>query len=156
MAIKVGSPAPSFTLVSSEREEIALESYKGQNVVLLFFPFAFTSTCTEELCMMRDNISVYEQLDAKILAISVDSPFTLAKFKAEHKLNFPVLSDFNKEVSTAYDTIYQDFVLGLKGVSKRSSFVIDKEGIIKHMEVLDNAGELPSFEAVKETLSSLN
>lgn len=156
MALAVGHAAPSFTLVSTEKKEVSLDSFKGKNVVILFFPFAFTSVCTEELCSMRDNIADYEGVDAQILAISVDSPFTLEKFKQEQNLNFPVLSDFNKEVSTKYETIYEDFVFGLKGVSKRSVFVIDKAGIIQHMEVLDNAGELPNFQTVKETLSSLN
>lgn len=156
MAVEVGSPAPGFTLVDSDKKEVALKNYKGQNVVLLFFPFAFTSVCTEELCTMRDNIADYEGLNAQILAVSVDSPFTLEKFKKEQQLNFPVLSDFNKEVSSNYGALYEDFVFGLKGVSKRSVFVIDKDGVIRHKEVLENAGELPNFEAVKETLSSLN
>ncbi len=156
MAVEVGSPAPGFILVDSDKKEVSLKNYKGQNVVLLFFPFAFTSVCTEELCTMRDNIADYEGLNAQILAVSVDSPFTLEKFKKEQQLNFPVLSDFNKEVSSNYGALYEDFVFGLKGVSKRSVFVIDKDGVIRHQEVLENAGELPNFEAVKETLSSLN
>ena len=105
---------------------------------------------------MRDSITDYSHLDADILAVSVDSPFTLDKFKKDQHLNFPLLSDFNKEVSTAYGTIYPEFVFGLKGVSKRSAFVIDKEGAIRYAEVLDNAGEIPNFTAVKETLSSLS
>jgi peroxiredoxin len=117
---------------------------------------AFTSVCTEELCAMRDGISEYNKLDANILAVSVDSPFTLDKFKEDQKLNFPLLSDFNKEASQAYGAYYDEFVFGLKGVSKRSAFVIDKEGTIRYAEVLDNAGELPNFTAIKETLSSLN
>ena len=154
--LKVGDQAPDFTLVSDEKKEISLADYKGKNVVLLFFPMAFTSVCTEELCTMRDSITDYSHLDANILAVSVDSPFTLDKFKKDQHLNFPLLSDFNKEVSTAYGTIYTEFVFGLKGVSKRSAFVIDKEGVIRYAEVLDNAGEIPNFTAVKETLSSLS
>ena len=154
--LKVGDQAPDFTLVSDEKKEVSLADYKGKNVVLLFFPMAFTSVCTEELCTMRDSITDYSHLDADILAVSVDSPFTLDKFKKDQHLNFPLLSDFNKEVSTAYGTIYPEFVFGLKGVSKRSAFVIDKEGAIRYAEVLDNAGEIPNFTAVKETLSSLS
>lgn len=154
--VKVGDQAPSFKLVADDKKEISLTDYKGKNVVLLFFPMAFTSVCTTELCSMRDGIADYNALDAEILAISVDSPFTLNKFKEDQRLNFPLLSDFNKEVSVAYDTMYDVFALGLKGVSKRSAFVIDKEGTIQYAEVLDNAGELPNFTAIKETLNSLN
>ena len=156
MAIQVGDKAPSFTLVSTEKEQVALENYKGKNVVLLFFPLAFTGVCTTELCTMRDDIAAYQNLDAEILAVSVDSPFSLGKFKAEQNLNFNLLSDFNKEVSRAYGSLYEDFVLGMKGVSKRSAFVIDKEGVVKYAEVLESAGDLPNFAAVKETLSGLN
>ncbi len=156
MSVQIGSPAPGFTLVSSEKEEVSLSDYQGKNVVLLFFPQAFTGTCTKELCSMRDNITEYEGLDAQILAVSVDSPFTLDRYKSDQQLNFPLLSDFNKNVSQDYDAIHEVFAFGMKGVSKRSAFVIDKEGIIQYAEVLDNPGHLPNFEAVKETLSSLN
>ena len=156
MSINVGDKAPEFTLVSSEKKEVSLADYSGKNVVLLFFPLAFTSVCTAELCTMRDDIGNYSNMDASILAISVDSPFTLEKFKAEQELNFPLLSDFNKDISRSYGSIYEDFVLGMKGVSKRSAFVIDKEGVIRYSEVLESAGDLPNFEAVKETLKQLN
>jgi len=156
MAVKVGEKAPTFTLVSSEKEEISLDNYKDKNVVLLFFPLAFTSVCTTELCTMRDDMAKYDDMDAQILAVSVDSPFTLEKFKAEQNLNFPLLSDFNKEVSRNYDSLYEDFVMGMKGVSKRSAFVIDKEGTVRYAEVLDSAGDLPNFDAIKQTLAELN
>jgi len=156
MAISVGDKAPNFKLYNSDKKEVALEDFKGQNVVLLFFPLAFTGVCTTELCTMRDNIADYQGLNAQILAVSVDSLFTLDKFKAEQNLNFPLLSDFNKEISSAYDSLYADFVLGMKGVSKRSAFVIDKAGIIQYAEVLDSAGDLPNFEAVKAALANLN
>ena len=156
MAIQVGDKAPAFTLHSSDKQEVSLSDYEGKNVVLLFFPLAFTGVCTTELCSMRDNIADYEGLDAQILAVSVDTIFTLDKFKAEQSLNFPLLSDFNKETAVAYGALYEEFVLGMKGVAKRSAFVIDKEGVVRYVEVLDNAGELPNFEAVKETLASLN
>jgi glutaredoxin-dependent peroxiredoxin len=156
MSVKTGDQAPAFKLYSSDKQEVSLENYRGQNVVLLFFPLAFTSVCTEELCTMRDNIGDYAKLDAQVLAISVDSPFTLDKFKAEQKLNFPLLSDFNKETAAAYGALYGDFVFGMKGVAKRAAFVIDKAGTVRYAEVLDNAGNLPNFDAVKAALSSLN
>ena len=122
---------------------------------LLFFPMAFTGVCTTELCSMRDNIADYEGLNAQIVAISVDSPFTLDKFKTEQHLNFPLLSDFNKEVSKAYGALYEEFVMGMKGVSRRAAFVIDKEGHVKYSEVLESAGDLPDFDAVKASLTAL-
>lgn len=151
-----GQKAPDFTLFNSDRQEVSLGSFQGKNLIILFFPMAFTSVCTAELCEMRDNITAYADLNADIVAISVDSPFTLAKFKEDQQLPFNLLSDFNKEVSQAYDTYYETFVMNLKGVSKRSAFVIDKEGIIQYAEVLDSAGDVPNFQAVRETLASLN
>ena len=94
-------------------------------------------------------------MNATVFGISVDLPFTLSKFKEEQHYNFTLLSDFNKEASTAYNSIYNEWILGLKGVSKRASFVIDKEGIIRHAEVLENASEYPNFAAIKETLAKL-
>ena len=155
MALKIGDKAPNFTLFNSDKEQVFLENFKGENVVLLFFPLAFTGVCTTELCTMRDDIGSYKNMDAQVLAISVDSLFTLEKFKAEQNLNFPLLADFNKEVSRAYECLYEDFVLGMKGVSKRSAFVVDKEGVIQYAEVLESAGDLPNFDAIKETLNSL-
>ena len=156
MSVKVGDKAPEFTLFSDEKATVSLKDYEGKNVVLLFFPLAFTGVCTKEMCNTRDDIAYYQGLNASVLAVSVDSPFTLETFKAEQNLNFPLLSDFNKTVSGEYGALYKEFVLGMSGVSKRSAFVIDKEGIVRYAEVLSNAGELPNFEAIKETLSSLN
>lgn len=156
MSVKVGEKAPVFTLFSSDKEQVALENYKGKNVVLLFFPMAFTSVCTTELCTMRDDLSYYGGLNAEVLGVSVDSPFTLNRFKEEQKLNFPLLSDFNKEVSRIYGSLYEEFVFGMKGVSKRSAFVIDKDGTVRYAEVLESAGDLPNFVAIKQTLSQLN
>jgi peroxiredoxin len=156
MAVKVGDKAPSFTLHASDKSEVSLDDYRGKNVVLLFFPLAFTGVCTTELCSMRDNIGDYESLDAQILAVSVDTFATLGQFKTAQNLNFPLLSDFNKGVAKAYGVLYEEFVLGMKGVAKRSAFVIDSAGIVRYAEVLESAGDLPNFGAVKETLSGLN
>lgn len=156
MALKVGDKAPEFTLTSDDKKEINLKDYQGKNLVVLFFPLAFTGVCTTELCTLRDDIATYSDLKADIVAVSVDSPFALEKFKAEQNLNFPLLSDFNKEASKAYDTIYDTFAFGMQGVSKRSAFVIDGKGVIQYAEVLENAGEIPNFDAVKEALKNLN
>lgn len=155
MALKAGDKAPLFTLHASDTKEVSLSDYAGRNVVVLFFPLAFTGTCTEELCTMRDALTEFNDLKTDILAISVDSPFTLAKYKETESLNFPLLSDFNKEVSRQYGSLYDTFVFGMEGVSKRSAFVVDAEGIIRYAEVLESAGDLPNFAAVKETLTAL-
>ncbi len=156
MSLNIGQQAPDFKLFSSDKSQVALADFAGKNVVLLFFPLAFTGVCTAELCSMRDDIAYYQGLNAQILGVSVDSIFTLEKFKAEQNINFPLLSDFNKETSTAYGSLYENFVFGMNGVSRRSAFVIDAEGIVRYAEVLESAGDLPNFEAVKATLAGLN
>ena len=152
MAIQVGQQAPDFTLFSDEKKQVKLSDCRGKNVVLNFFPAAFTGVCTAQLCDARDNMKKYESLNAEVLGISVDSVFTLAKFKAENDYNFPLLSDFNKDVSKEYHAFIENFVLGMKGVSARASFVIDTEGVVVYAEVLPNAGELPNFAAIRQSL----
>jgi peroxiredoxin len=149
MSLQIGNTAPDFTLYNTEKQAIKLSELRGQNVVLLFFPLAFTSTCTKELCGVRDDIANYEGLNAKVFGISVDSIFSLGQFKKEQGLNFDLLSDFNKDASTAYGCLYEQFVLEMKGVSKRSAFLIDANGIIQYAEVLENAGEIPNLELLK-------
>jgi peroxiredoxin len=156
MALEKGGKAPVFTLFNTDKKEVSLKDYKGKNLIVLFFPLAFTSVCTTQLCSMRDNIAEYASLNAEVVAISVDSLFTLGKYKKEQNLPFPLLSDFNKEVSAAYGALYDNFILGMKGVSKRAAFVIDQEGYIQYAEVLESAGDLPDFDAIKQTLLSLH
>ena len=156
MGILTGQIAPDFTLFNSEKKQITLSELKGHNVLLLFFPLAFTKTCTEELCHVRDNISSYNNADAKVFGISVDALHTLAKYKEDQQLNFMLLSDFNKDVSRLYGSIYEMFGYNMKGVSKRSAFIIDKNGIIQYAEVLDNASEIPDFIAIEQVLTGLN
>jgi peroxiredoxin len=155
MNIEIGQPAPDFTLYDSTKNKISLSDMKGQNVLLLFFPLAFTSTCTAELCSVRDNISFYNNVNAKVFGISVDSLHTLAKYKADQNLNFTLLSDFNKDVSSLYGSLYEMFGYNMKGVSKRSAFVIDKDGIIRYAEVLGNASEQPNFKNITLILEGL-
>jgi len=147
MSIQPGQPAPQFTLVSSELKQVSLSDFKGRKVVIHFFPLAFTGVCTAQLCTMRDNFGYYDGLHAQILGISVDSPFTLAKFKQENNYQFELLSDFNKEVCTAYGAIYDSFY-SMHGVAKRSAFVVDEEQNIVYAEVLENADDLPDFDAI--------
>ncbi len=155
MAITVGQQAPEFSLFDSDKKEIKLSDYRGKNVVLLFFPLAFTGVCTAELCSIRDNYSIYNNLNAEVLGISVDSLFVLDRFKKEQNLNFPLLSDFNKETSTAYGALHEKFAFGMQGVSKRSAFVIDKEGIVQYAEVLEVPTELPNFTAIQDVLKQV-
>lgn len=155
MKIEIGQEAPDFTLYDSAKNKVTLSDLKGQNILLLFFPLAFTSTCTAELCSIRDNISFYNNVNARVFGISVDSLHTLAKFKAEQNLNFSLLSDFNKDVSSLYGSLYEMFGYNMKGVSKRSAFVIDKEGIVRYAEILENASEQPNFKNITLTLESL-
>ncbi len=154
--MEINTKAPDFKLFNTDKKEITLSDNEGKHVLLLFFPLAFTSTCTAELCSIRDNYSVYNNLNTIVYGISVDSLFTLAKFKSDQNLNFELLSDFNKTASKDYNCLYNDFVFGMKGVSKRAAFVIDKDGKIQYSEILENAGELPDFNAIKNCLNGLN
>ncbi len=155
MTIEIGQSAPEFSLFDTNKNKVSLSSFRGKNVLILFFPLAFTGVCTKELCAVRDDISRYNNANAEVLGISVDSVFTLNKYKDEQKYNFPLLSDFNKEVSALFGTIYTDWILEMKGVSKRSAFIVDKAGIIKYAEVMESAGDLPNFEAINKTLEQL-
>jgi peroxiredoxin len=156
MSIQIGQKAPEFTLHNTEKNKISLADFQGKNVLILFFPLAFTGVCTNELCSMRDSLATYNNLNAEVIGISVDSLFVLDKFKKENNLNFNLLSDFNKETSKAYDCLYDTFVFDMLGVSKRSAFIVDKEGMIQYAEVLESAGDLPNFEAIKTCLENLN
>ena len=153
--IEVGQVAPDFALFSDEKKEVKLSDFRGHNVILHFFPAAFTGVCTTQLCNARDNMGIYERLNAQVLGISVDSPFTLGRFKADNDYNFSLLSDFNKTTISAYDVLIEKFVLGMNGVSKRAAFVIDTEGVVRYAEVTPNPGELPNFVAIKAALESL-
>jgi peroxiredoxin len=155
MELKTGDKAPDFALYDTEKQKRSLEEFRGKTVVLLFFPLAFSSVCTKELCSIRDNIAFYNNTNAIVLGISVDSLYTLAKFREEQHLTFPLLSDFNKEVSSTYGSLYSQFAYDMKGVSKRSAFIVDGEGIIRYRQVLENPQEVPDFEAIQTVLTAL-
>jgi peroxiredoxin len=155
MALEIGQKAPEFSLYNSDKNKVNLADFKGKKVVLLFFPPAFSGICTSELCSVRDDIGRYEQADAQVIAISVDSVNALNRFKQDQNYNFPLLSDFNKETSRAYDAIYEQWVLDMKGVSKRSAFVIDREGMIRYAEVSESPADLPNFDAVNTILAQI-
>lgn len=155
MALKAGDKAPDFTLPDTTKQLVTLSSLRGENVLLLFFPLAFTSVCTKELCSVRDNLATYNNANVRVFGISVDSLYSLARFREEQGLNFTLLSDFNKTVSTDYGCLYETFSLGLKGVSKRSAFLIDSGGTIRYAEVLENAGEVPDFDAIQAAMAEI-
>ena len=154
MTLQVGDKAPKFTLPDASREDVSLPMEPSQNVVLLFVPLAFSSVCTAELCDVSQGLGAYEDLDARVIAISVDSPFALKSWAEQEGITLNLLSDFNKEVSAAYGAQYEDFI-GLKGVAKRSAFVIDKEGVIRFASVSDDPTVLPDFEAIQACLQAL-
>jgi glutaredoxin-dependent peroxiredoxin len=147
----------NFTLQDSEGKPVSLKDLfvSGDKVVILFFPLAFSGVCTEELCQARDNMKMFNSLNTNVAAISIDSFFVLKEFKKANNLNFPLLSDFNKEVSEQFGVLYQDY-FGMKGVSKRSVFVIDKGLRVIHSEVLEDSDLMPDFKAIMSALRSSN
>lgn len=154
MALQKGDQAPDFKLFNSELKEVSLADFKGKSLIIHFFPAAFTGVCTTQLCTMRDDLNYYTNLNAAVVGISVDSPFTLGKFKAQENYNFDLLSDFNKETAQAYHAYYENFVFNMKGVARRAAFVVDAEGVVQYAEVLESAGDLPNFAAIKATLAN--
>ena len=155
MAIQVGDKAPVFTLKNAAMEDVHLEDFGGQNVLLLFVPLAFTGVCTEEVCQMSAEANAYAELGARVMAISVDSPFSLKAWAEKEGIAIPLLSDFNNEVSAAYGAQFDD-LLGFKRVAKRSAFVVDGRGIVRYAWVSDDPKVLPDFAAIKACLQSLN
>jgi glutaredoxin-dependent peroxiredoxin len=154
MNLQKGDRAIEFKLPPKPKEEINLADYIGkEQVVLLFFPLAFSSVCTAEMCQMRDDWKQFELLGAKVFGISVDSPFVTDKFRQTENIPFPILSDFNKEVSKKYGVL-QDDLMGLKGVAKRAAFVIGKDGKIKYEWVTDNPGVQVKFDEIKAALTA--
>jgi peroxiredoxin len=158
MTVSVGQPAPDFKLKgfanpeAGQMEEFTLSQFRGQkNVVLLFFPLVYTPVCTKEMCTFRDDIAKFNDLKAQVIAISVDNPFAQKAWSRDNKLNFPVVSDFNKEVSKAYGALHEDLI-GLKGVSKRSAFVVDQHGVIRYAWVSDDPKKEPDYNAIASSL----
>lgn len=156
MALNVGDIAPDFTLFSTDKTEVTLSAERGKNVVLLFVPAAFTGTCTAELCSVRDEIKDYENLNATVFAISVDTLFSQIEWKAKNNYSFNILCDFNKNTIKAYDVVHHDFAFGMKDVAQRAVFVIDKAGVIRYVEVTANLGDMPDMAGIKSALAALN
>ena len=159
MGITVGDQAPDFTLKSKsgdDMNDISLSDYRDEkNVVILFFPLAYTGVCTDEMCSVSSGLADYDALDAQVLGISVDSPFAQEAWAEKEGITIPLLSDFNKEVSAAYGSQFEDLI-GFKGVAKRSAFVVDKSGVVRFASVSDDPTELPDFDAIKACLQALS
>lgn len=161
--LEVGTKAPDFqltTLTADGPQHLTLSQHAGSNVVLLFVPMAFTGVCTQELCSVSNNIADYEKLAAKVIAISGDNPFAQAAWAEKEGINLTMGSDYEHEVAKAYGIAYDSFLpaknLNMGGVPKRSAFVIDKEGVIRHAESSDDPGQLPNFDAIKAMLATLS
>ena len=155
MAAETGAKAPDFTLPNQDRQPVTLsEQLQRGPVVLAFVPAAFSSVCTKELCTFRDSIAQLDSLNATVLGISVDTFFTLKAWAEKEGLTFPLLSDFNKTVLPQYGVFNEDMI-GLKGIAKRAVFVIDRNGIVRYREVLDDARNEPDYGKVKAALAAL-
>ena len=141
-----------FSLYNTQKQIVTLSELKGSKILLLFFPAAFTSTCTKELCSVRDDLSYYNNMNATVFGISTDAVYSLIKYKEEQKLNFELLADFNKEVCGLYDSQYEVFNFDMHGVARRSAFVIDEMGIIQYADVLESASDIPDFMKIKSAL----
>jgi glutaredoxin-dependent peroxiredoxin len=156
MSLSVGTKAPDFKLYNSEKKEVSLSDFKGKNLVIQFFPAAFTGVCTAQLCTSRDELSLFNGMNAAVVGVSVDMPFSLGEFKAKNGINFDLLSDFNKDFIKSYDMVLENFALGMKGVSKRGVVVIDKDGVVQYVEVTPSPGDQVNFDALKAALAKLN
>src|SRR5689334_6995118 len=152
MALAVGTKAPSFTLFNTDRKEVSLSDYAGKIVVINLFPAAFAGTCTAQMCTNRDESTYYNDLGAVVLAISVDMPFSLKEFKEKNKVNFELLSDFNKKTIHEYEMYHCNFTCGIRGVAKRGVVVVDGNGTVAYAEETANPGTQVNFSALKEAL----
>jgi peroxiredoxin len=153
--VETGSKAPDFTLMNQNREPVSLSQELGtSNVVLAFFPGAFSGTCTKELCNFRDTMGNFRNVNARVLGISTDTFFALKAWDDQQKLGFPLLSDYNKEVIHKYGVVNPDMI-GLKNIAKRAVFVIDKGGVVRHREVLDDARNEPDYTRLNEVLRTI-
>jgi peroxiredoxin len=154
MTVDVGTEAPDFSLPDHERNPVTLRSFRGRPVLLLFFPGAFSDTCTKELCTFRDDFDRFEGADVQVLGVSVDTFFALAAFRRANGFRFLLLSDFSKQVIRDYGVFNEDMI-GLKGIAKRAVFVLDRDGIVRYREVLDDARNEPDYQRVLETVAAV-
>ena len=156
MAVRVGDKAPDFTLVDTDKKPLSLSEFSGKKTVLVFFPGAFTGVCTKEMCTFRDSMSRFNEVNAQIVGICVDAPFSNKAFATQNNLQFPILSDYSRSTVKAYGILLDDFA-GLKGytAAKRSVFILDKGGVIRYAWVSDNPGVEPNYDEVSKALATI-
>ena len=155
MSIEVGSKAPDFTLMNQDRQPVTLSAVlKNGPAVLAFLPGAFSSVCTTEMCRFRDSIAALNAAQAQVLGVTTDTFFTLKAWADQQRFTFPLLSDYNKDVIRQYDVVNPDMI-GLKNIAKRAVFVIDRDGTVKHREILDDARNEPNYDNVRSALAAL-
>jgi peroxiredoxin len=154
--VNVGDEAPSFTLYDMDRKRRSLAEFRGMNVVLAFYPGAFTSVCRKEMCTLRDSIAGLEELNAQVLGVSVNDPFSNKAFHEMNMLNFPLLCDYNREAIEIYGVAMPDFA-GLKGyiAAKRSAFIVDREGVVRYRWITDDPSKEPKYAEIEEFLKTL-
>ncbi|MCS7008752.1 MAG: redoxin domain-containing protein [Chthoniobacterales bacterium] len=163
MPLPIGSHAPDFTLTTKAADGLRKvklsDNFGKRNTVLLLFPMAFTSVCTEEMCQISKELEEYASLDAEVYGISGDNPFAQEAWAKQNNITVPLLSDYEHSVAKAYGVAYESFLpqlnLGMAGVPMRSAFVIDKNGIIRYAEANEDPKQLPNFQAIRQTLDSL-
>ena len=156
MAVQVGQQAPDVTLVNYDRKPMRISELRGKPAVLLFFPGAFTTTCTKEMCAFRDGMAEYGTLNAQVIGISVDMPYSQKAFADQHGLTFPLMSDYNREAVRAFDVQDPNFAGGLlPGVAMRSVFVLDRQGVVRYKWVADKQGTEPDYAAVEAAVKAL-
>ena len=154
MSVDVGSKAPDFTLPDQDRQPVTLsEQLKKGPVVLAFFPGAFSGTCTSEMCTFRDSSSELNQVGATVVGVSTDTFFALKAWADQQTFTFPLLSDYNRDVLPKYGVVNPDMI-GLKNIAKRAVFVIDRGGVVRYREVLDDARNEPDYAKVKQAVAS--
>lgn len=155
MALAIGTKAPDFKLPNTDKKEISLADFAGKNLIIHFFPAAFTGVCTAQMCSNRDDLDYYGGLNASVVGVSVDMLFSLGVFKTQNQINFDLLSDFNKEMIKAYDMVQATFAAGYRDVAKRGVVVVDKAGVVQYVEVTENPGVQVNFEALKAAVEKL-
>jgi peroxiredoxin len=155
MSVDVGAKAPDFTLHNQDRQDVTLsQELKKGPVVLAFFPAAFSGTCQQEFCTFRDSAADLNKVNANVVGVSTDTFFALKAWGDQNQLTFPLLSDYNKDVIRQYGVVNPDMI-GLKDIAKRAVFVIDRSGVVRHREVLEDARNEPDYGKIKAALASL-
>jgi peroxiredoxin len=154
--VEVGQKAPEFKLPDTDKQEVSLETFRGKNLIIFFFPMAWTGVCTKEMCAVQEDFKSYSNLNASVLGISVDSHFALKRFKEDYKIEYPLLSDFNKSTIKNYGIVQPVFSAVYNDVSKRATFIIDKDGVIRYIQVTPTPGDFPNMDEIKSALKSIS